>query len=88
MNKIFKIAFVAALALTMVGCYNDHEVPEADKQYTDEELQAAGLEYISIEQLKKEGLTSSGSDFLLDHGPEIQSRIKDDQLRRLPLWSE
>ena len=43
---------------------------------------------VIIEQLKKEGLTSSNSDFLLDHGPEIQSRIKDDTLRRLPLWSE
>lgn len=61
MNKIFKIAFVAALALTMVGCYNDHEVPEADKQYTDEELQAAGLEYISIEQLKKDFWRTTGA---------------------------
>lgn len=43
---------------------------------------------VIIEELKKEGLSSSNSDFLLDHGPEIQSRIKDDQLRRLPLWSE
>ena len=43
---------------------------------------------VIIEQLKKEGLTSSNSDFLLDHGPELQSRIKDDQIRRLPLWAD
>lgn len=43
---------------------------------------------VIIEELQKEGLTNSKSDFLLDHGPEIQSRIKDEKLRRLPLWSE
>ena len=46
------------------------------------------ISQVIIEELQKEGLTSSNSDFLLDHGPEIQSRIKDDGLRRLPLWGE
>lgn len=58
---------------------------------TDVACSAQIIEKISeiiIEELKKEGLTSSNSDFLLDHGPEIQSRIKDDQLRRIPLWGE
>jgi hypothetical protein len=41
-----------------------------------------------IEQLRKSGLTDSTSDFLLDHGPQIQKRIKDERLRNMVPWSE
>jgi hypothetical protein len=35
-----------------------------------------------IGRLKEQDLTQSPSDFLLDHGPEVQGRIKDPGLRR------
>lgn len=39
-----------------------------------------------ISALKAEGLTDSSSTFLLDHGPIIQSRIKDEKLRERNVW--
>lgn len=39
-----------------------------------------------ITELKAEGLTDSSSTFLLDHGPIIQSKIKDKKLRERNVW--
>jgi len=39
-----------------------------------------------IAALKHQGLSAGTSDFLLDHGPAVQSRIKDEQLRQLDVW--
>lgn len=52
---------------------------------------AGRIEEISadiIAELRKQGLSSSRSDFLLDHGYEIQSRITDPELARLHLMAE
>ena len=46
------------------------------------------ISQLIIEELQKEGLSGSNSDFLLDHGPEIQAHIQDDSLRRMPVWGE
>ncbi|MDR0818491.1 MAG: DUF4037 domain-containing protein [Oscillospiraceae bacterium] len=48
-----------------------------------ERLSAAIIEY-----MQSGGLTESKSDFLLDHAPYVQAKIKDEQLKRLPLWNE
>jgi hypothetical protein len=50
---------------------------------TDDQEKVNLIEKISaliIEELRKEGLTDSSSDFLLDHGPIVHSKIKDPQL--------
>ena len=39
-----------------------------------------------IAELEAEGLTESSSTFLLDHGPVIQSKIKDKKLRERNVW--
>jgi len=39
-----------------------------------------------INRLREEGLCDSTSDFLLDHGPQIQERIKDENLRDMVPW--
>ncbi len=39
-----------------------------------------------ISELNAEGLTDSSSTFLLDHGPIIQSKIKDKELRKRNVW--
>ena len=41
-----------------------------------------------IDELKAEGLSTSGSDFLLQHGEDIQRRIQDPQLRAMHLMAE
>ena len=37
---------------------------------------------VIIQELRSQGLTASPSDFLLDHGHSVHSRIRDDELRR------
>jgi hypothetical protein len=39
-----------------------------------------------IETLTAQDLTDSSSDFLLDHGPRVHSRIRDEKLKRLDIW--
>ena len=41
-----------------------------------------------IEELRRQGLTDSASTFLLDHGPQVQARIKDPVLRAMPPFAE
>jgi len=52
---------------------------------------AARIESISadiISELHRQGLTTSPSDFLLDHGGELQARLTDPELARLHLMAE
>ena len=39
-----------------------------------------------IDELRREGLSDSPSGFLLDHGPAVQSRIQDPEIRGLDVW--
>jgi len=41
-----------------------------------------------IQELRREGLSDSPSDFLLDHGPVVQKRIQDPQIRAIDVWAE
>jgi hypothetical protein len=41
-----------------------------------------------IEELKRQRLSDSGSDFLLDHGPIVQRKIKDARIRDINVWVE
>ena len=41
-----------------------------------------------IEELRKDGLSDSESDFLLDHGPIVQAKIKDARIRDMNVWVE
>lgn len=41
-----------------------------------------------IGELGREGLSDSPSDFLLDHGPIVQSKIQDEGLRNTNVWLE
>ena len=41
-----------------------------------------------IDELRREGLSDSPSDFLANHGPIVQSKIQDDELRNTDVLSE
>ena len=41
-----------------------------------------------IEELKRQQLSDSESDFLLEHGPVVQAKIKDDRIRGMNVWVE
>jgi hypothetical protein len=58
-------------------------------QTSDSRLKPALAEEICsmiIAELRTEGITDSPSTFLLDHGPIIQSKIKDKSLRERNVW--
>ncbi len=76
------------LPLLGVECYEPY-VRLASARGFSEGIEA--IEEISgliIAELHRQGLTGSDSDFLLDHGPEVQKRISGELLRNLPLWGE
>jgi hypothetical protein len=65
---------------------HEHESGEAMyKRKSDCMEEVAGL---VIKELIKEGLSNSESDFLLDHGPIVQSKIQDARLRDMNVWVE
>ena len=41
-----------------------------------------------IGELRRQGLTDSASDFLLDHGPLVQSKIQDPAIKNMSAWTE
>ena len=41
-----------------------------------------------VGELKRQELTDAGSDFLLDHGPLVQSRIQDPMIKSISVWAE
>jgi hypothetical protein len=41
-----------------------------------------------IDELRPNGLSDSVSDFLLDHGPRVQAKIQDPDLRNMNVWVE
>lgn len=41
-----------------------------------------------IHELRREGLSNSASDFLLDHGPQVQLKIENPEIRKIPVWLE
>jgi hypothetical protein len=43
---------------------------------------------LAIQEIRREGLSDSPSDFLLNHGPVIQSHIQDPQIRAIDVWAE
>jgi len=46
------------------------------------------ISQILIEELRRQDLSDSQSDFLLDHGPIIQGKIRDPGIRAIPVWAD
>lgn len=63
-----------------------HEVESGEGIYERKIfLMEEACRYI-IEELRRQGLSDSGSDFLLDHGPLVQRRVKDPQIKDINVW--
>jgi hypothetical protein len=64
---------------------------EGDLTYSVHERKSGLIEVACqevIAELRRQGLSRSTSDFMLDHGPEVQSRIKDQDLKKMDVWVE
>jgi len=61
--------------LRLVECHSPQEKGQLIEEFSQK----------LIEQLREQGLTESTSDFLPDHGPEIQAKIGDEELKSFKL---
>ena len=52
----------------------------------DDVIESISLDIIN--ELRREGLSQSSSDFLLQHAEEVQARIGDPQFREMHLMAE
>ena len=46
------------------------------------------ISQILIGELRRQGLSDSQSDFLLDHGPIVHAKIQDPDIRAMPVWAD
>ena len=72
----------------LLNLVNIHEVESGEMVYQKKiQLIEEGSQYI-IRELRRQGLSESESDFLLDHGPIVQSKIQDSQIKSINVWLE
>jgi hypothetical protein len=77
-----------ALYKLLLNLVTIHEVESGDRIYQKKiQLIEEASQYI-IRELRRQCLSDSESDFLLDHGPVIQSKIQDPQIRSTNVWLE
>ncbi|MFW6125624.1 MAG: DUF4037 domain-containing protein [Chloroflexota bacterium] len=65
---------------------NTHEGDLMEGLYDRKGRLMEGVCGLLIDEVRREGLSDSPSDFLLDHGPLVQSRIEDPELRGVDVW--
>jgi hypothetical protein len=84
----YKWVHHAVQELPLLGKYMYDQIGAVLKE-ADESKKTAVIENICqalIYELKILGISDSESDYLLDHGPEIQKRIIDPEIRGLSVW--
>jgi hypothetical protein len=86
----YKWAFTAASSLPILGSYVSHAINNIIQE-KDSQKRVTLIEMISmklIEELIKQNLSDSKSDFLVDHGHRVHEMIQDENLKKLDiLWS-
>ncbi|MBP1685158.1 MAG: hypothetical protein H6Q33_1301 [Deltaproteobacteria bacterium] len=80
----------AVKALPVLGAATHHLLSELVTSYGFAKKSRI-VEEIAVSlagELRRLGLSDARSDFLVDHGPRVQERIRDPQLRRSDVWVE
>ena len=65
---------------------NTHEADLMEGMYEKKSRLMEETCALIVDQLRKEGLSDSPSDFLLDHGPLVQNKIQDPEIKSLDVW--
>jgi len=68
--------------LSGITCLSDNAMVSSALRMVEE------ISALVIEELKRQGLSDSKSDFLFDHGPVVQMKIKTDWLRRMDVMRD
>jgi hypothetical protein len=74
--------------LSLLGAWMFNMVSRlvASRNYDIKEKIIEEMSLKLIEEIRNQGLSSSDSTFLADHGPEVLSRIQDADLRARNVW--
>ena len=70
---------------------DDNSAPDKislDELYEGKQRLMEEICQLVIRELQRQGLSDTASDFLLDHGPIVQSHIQDPQIRASDIWAE
>jgi len=90
MHKALKQLLI--LGDTMFGLFSDLTADYRKEEGETAHTRKSGLMEeacrLVIEELKAQRLSESRSDFLLDHGPIVQAKIKDTRIRDMNVWVE
>jgi hypothetical protein len=84
----YKWAHTAARYLPLLGTFIFQSVDDLVRE-EDPRKKEGQIEVICgklIAALQSEGLSDADSDFLLDHGPSVHTRIQDKRLKELDMW--
>jgi hypothetical protein len=65
-----------------------HELEFGEQVYLKKMRLIEEASQLIINELKTQGLSKSDSDFLLDHGPVLQSKVQDPDIKNLNVWLE
>lgn len=87
-TPFFKWMHRALADLPIMGKWLQEKIQQM-VQTADYENKADLIEQISsriVSQLRSQNLSESDSAFLLDHGPQVQQKIKDENLRNRNIW--
>jgi hypothetical protein len=65
-----------------------HDGGLGDDLYYRKNAAIEDISQLLIEELRRQELSDSSSDFLLDHGPIVQAKIQDPDIGAMPAWAE
>jgi hypothetical protein len=84
----YKWALTAARSLPLLGAEISEAVENliSESEGREKERRIETICAKLIKALKAQDLSDSPSDFLLDHGPRVHSRIRDEKIKRLDIW--
>lgn len=101
LNKVYKpfykwmhkaLKSLPILGAEMYQLYFDlvrtHNVEKGQGVYENKAYLIEEISQLIIEELNSQGLTDSKSEFLLDHGPQVQMHIKDPRIKAMNVWVE
>jgi len=88
-TPFFKWMHRAVKKLPVLGSFVYEKLNELinEKDYLQKNNLIEEICAVMIAEFKRQGLSDSTSDFLLNHGPVIQKKIKDPGLRNMNVWT-
>jgi len=87
-TPFYKWMHRALKELPVLGEWSHLKISELTRSfdYTEKSVIIEEICHTIVEELQNQSLTDAAGSFLLDHGPRVQSRIKDETFRQKNVW--